>query len=744
MSSLARLLVSGSVCALLLGAGPAPLDEDAEVRAAQAARLQAHYRAVIAELRAADGGPLSPAVAAARARTIDALQAYCDAAIFGENLQYPGARVPHFVDAQGRRCAVAHLLDASGEQALVARIAAQDNHAYVIELADEAPLAAWLARVGLTLAEAARIQIPVPRPLPPVEPKGKEWYAKKNEAPSGASTAAPSAAAGPASTGASGAAARARGGAARTSAADGQLVEPSYTSGAAQDAWWTWWEFNKLRFLAPRPLEDGSPAVVGRYAFGQRVDRFSLGRARAEAQPIFERLLSHADGLVRARAAVALGRSGGRAALAALLPLLEDGQFVVRHAALLGIGATGTMEGAAELLGVVRTGEASSGVAVSPWARQIALVGLGLGRRHGLGTTLDALVRSVADELPPEERADLAPALLAYQALAPAADLQSHALAWLSDAEVETSVRCRAAETLPVSGDPAMLAALTRALGDADVEVRRSAALALGALPHPLVEAALKTASELESEPVARGYALLALGEQGGPDARAFLLKAVREGDTSMRPWAALGLGLSARRDGNEEVRRELREGLGRQANHEVAGAWTLALGLSRDKDALPALLEQAGSAADPRQRMFAALAVALVGDPGTRPALAALLAEEDSPLAVVGLAQALGSFGSYADAEILLATIRDLREPQLQGVLAVALGFHGSQPALDGLQRLVADDSLPAAARAAAVDGLGLLLDRQPGLALAVLGASSNVDALPPWLGHLLATFTL
>ena len=68
------------------------------------------------------------------------------------------APTPHFVDAEGSRCAVAHLLEASGEGALVRRIAHERNHARVHELADEARLVAWLDVAGLSLEEAARIQ----------------------------------------------------------------------------------------------------------------------------------------------------------------------------------------------------------------------------------------------------------------------------------------------------------------------------------------------------------------------------------------------------------------------------------------------------------------------------------------------------------------------------------------------------------------------------------------------------------
>jgi hypothetical protein len=53
-------------------------------------------------------------------------------------------------------------------------------------------------------------------------------------------------------------------------------------------------------------------------------------------------------------------------------------------------------------------------------------------------------------------------------------------------------------------------------------------------------------------------------------------------------------------------------------------------------------------------------------------------------------------------------------------------------------------DEQASAPARAAAVDGLGLLLDRQPGLMLQEVAASANFYAFPDWVNGMLTSFTL
>ncbi|MDC3954815.1 hypothetical protein [Polyangium jinanense] len=121
-------------------------------------RLVAHFRTVLAELRARDTSHLSPEQRAARAGLIAELQRYARTGRFPRNLDFPGIRMPYFVDAFGTRCAMAYLIESTGETDLVARVARTANNAFIREIEGDAALRAWLDRAGLTAAEAARIQ----------------------------------------------------------------------------------------------------------------------------------------------------------------------------------------------------------------------------------------------------------------------------------------------------------------------------------------------------------------------------------------------------------------------------------------------------------------------------------------------------------------------------------------------------------------------------------------------------------
>ncbi len=130
-----------------------PAESDGEV-----ARLRAHFAAVERELLARDVSHLTPEQRAARARHVEVLREYSARGVFPHNHDFPGERVPYFVDEHGTHCAMAYLIARSGHEELVAKVASTRNHAYIPELAADPALVAWLDEAGLTLEEAARIQ----------------------------------------------------------------------------------------------------------------------------------------------------------------------------------------------------------------------------------------------------------------------------------------------------------------------------------------------------------------------------------------------------------------------------------------------------------------------------------------------------------------------------------------------------------------------------------------------------------
>lgn len=138
-------------------------------RAAEVQRIRAHFDSVLDELPARDVATLSTSQRANRTLLLGVLRAYRDAGAFPHNYDFPDAPTPYFIDrGTGVLCAVAHLLDASGRRDIVERVAATDNNVWVPQLAGDTAFTHWLDTQGLTLAEAARIQVPYMFPSPDI------------------------------------------------------------------------------------------------------------------------------------------------------------------------------------------------------------------------------------------------------------------------------------------------------------------------------------------------------------------------------------------------------------------------------------------------------------------------------------------------------------------------------------------------------------------------------------------------
>lgn len=697
--------------------------------AEQTARNQAHYARVVEELASSDVSELADAQRAERARLLEVLRAYNARADFGRSSAFPGARMPHFVDDDGRRCAVAELLHASGEGALVERVRTQANHAWVVDLAEDRDLASWLDRSGLTLWEAARIQGPpvvtTPAPYEP-PPSAPGATTVDTGRPGGISAPAPGAAS-PVASAPPGA----------VSGGGGQQGPTPTTPWTDTDsAWWLWWEYNKLDYLRPNALSARAYPRTGD-GVGDAFDD-QLEALRRTLEPRLIEALGDSDANVRASAAVALGRTAGDAAVDPLLGLLDDRSRTVRQRALLALGATGAPRAQAILLHVAREGTQPDGEDVTPLARPLAVVALGLGRRAGFDASVDAEVARLLETRSHAERERMGIAGLMYHTLAPSAELEEIAARLADSASEPQGVRSRALESLRSASEPAVLSDLQHALNGSRLESRRSAALALGDFAHPLASAALLTAFETEAEPTARGFLLVSIGRQGGDEALEFLADTLRDGKHGMRPWAALGLGVLAHRHADLEVGDVLREALARERNRDTQGAFWLALGLARDVEALPLLREGLAEAADPRQRMYAATALSLIGGEEARAALLARLELEPSAMARTSIQQALGILGRQGDAPALYHALRRLSTPELRGLAASALAFHGSGGALAALHELERSRSSGDVTRAAAYDGLGLMLGRTPSFALGELSRASNFTLYSDWVDEL------
>jgi len=698
------------------------------------ARLKEHYATVERELRARDLAGLTPEQRARRAELIEHLHAYRERGDFTRNPDFPGARVPYFVDQDGRLCAVANLLHETGEDVLVRDVALLDNHVWVSELAGEVRFRRWLDAHGLTFEEAVRIQGPMggggvpvdgtPPPPPSFPPPSGTPWTPADTPVSGPSGGASS----PGRTVGTGTV-----GVPAVSGGTGVLASPMTPSAMPESSedWLAWWEVNKLRWL-----EDGLRAEEPASDDLTRAET-NRDRLRRELAPRLERELGHAQAEVRAAAAFALARAAGATAVPQLCALFDDPSVGVRESAILALGTSASEPGVHALLSLLVEERE-----VTPRARALAIVGLGVARMHGRGPGTDVMLAQLAEGLERAGGDDVVQALALHQSLAPSAALATrvrcasgHFKEKCEHEKARAGTRERALEVLRFDADTAaVLPELLDAVHGRVVDERRAAASALGEVAGALD--ALLTAHELEEEPLARGLLLLSIGAQGGERARAYLVERLSKGKKNELAWAALGLGLLAGQDDDEVARAALRAAFD-EAGQSARESLSLALGLARDREAHGRLVATLADSRADRLRMFASLALGLIDDTAGHAVLLEAIASVSCPYARSGMALALALQNEPGDTERLARLLASERRPESLRDLALALGLRGSSATVAELARLL-DADVPVAVHAATLDALGLALDEAPRLAATRLGGASNYAAWPAWVREL------
>lgn len=167
-----RLLALTAVAAASLAALGAARPTGPEHSAAlEVRRIRIHFDSVLAELAARPVAELGAERIARRTALLAELRDYRDRGVFPHNYDFPGRAVPYFVDRKtGTLCAVAHLLAFTGRRDVVDRVARAENNVRVARLGTDTAFTGWLDANGLTLGEAARIQVPyIDRPVSPAE-----------------------------------------------------------------------------------------------------------------------------------------------------------------------------------------------------------------------------------------------------------------------------------------------------------------------------------------------------------------------------------------------------------------------------------------------------------------------------------------------------------------------------------------------------------------------------------------------
>ncbi|HZN37306.1 MAG TPA: HEAT repeat domain-containing protein, partial [Planctomycetota bacterium] len=285
-------------------------------------------------------------------------------------------------------------------------------------------------------------------------------------------------------------------------------------------------------------------------------------------------------------------------------------------------------------------------------------------------------------------------------------DVHSAARAAVAAAKTPTEL-ASALSLLGLHPDADDIAKLTKLANDRAVDVRRSAALALGRSKHLLALPALQTAFELEHEIITRGLQLLAIGDHAGDGARAFLLGQLTRGNKQLRGHAALALGLWGRGRAGADVADPIAEAFASERNSDQKGAYLLALGLLRHAPSRALLAGALHDGSSSPIRGAAAAALGLLGDRAALPALQQAAVDDSCPWARQQAVRAMACVGNDA-IDALIAAMKSDKDATVQRAAAFALGGLVDPRVPAALLAFAGDESLPATARMGAALGLG------------------------------------
>lgn len=311
-------------------------------------------------------------------------------------------------------------------------------------------------------------------------------------------------------------------------------------------------------------------------------------------------------------------------------------------------------------------------------------------------------------------------------------------------AVTDPHTRAYLALALGKTGTDADLPRVYQLLGDADAQVRRSATIGLGV----------------------RLRGTKGAGVAG--DAVKRLKQVVKEdGDVMARNFAYISLGWI----GGAENAKFLRDEFGREntqqqtflalalgliadpetvpalitrfereADQSAKGAFAIALGLHRDRRAAPALRKGFEGAGEPVLKGHIGLALGMVRDPDAVKPLIAAFAGANDLELIPNLAIALGLLGARPAVAELVARARKEQNEFVKQSLLYSAGLVGDADALAPLAGLLEMERDVAYVRAYATAALGLLGEERTIRAIALLTIDSNYTVRQAFLDELFA----
>lgn len=505
---------------------------------------------------------------------------------------------------------------------------------------------------------------------------------------------------------------------------------------ALQDppAWQNWWTQHRQDYLIPNRLP-GAEKLNDPEA--QDETTASRAPAIAEEARVFalEHLEDAHDG-VRMSAALVIGRLGGTEGAEAILERIKHESGFVEYGMVLALGL-GATPAAIDALLDISEDSLWGRVRLDLHADSYATVALAMAREHGGAARID---KKFNKQLRKRKRDDEdSYSAVCALAISPTEELRDFALKKVEDEGANTAVRRRAVTSLATFDDEKVAKVLKKVLTRGkDIEFRRTAALAIGEVDSKDMEEFLVEAYADEAEQAVRQNLLTSLGRIGGHQAFELLLEEWEDGNTQVRAFAMLGMALMAREGTDARASRMLEVAYQEARSESERNGAVLAMGIGQATGGVSILREVLLEGSNNAVRGNAAMALGMIGTEEAHEALLEAAAENQSPELIGNILTGLGLIGDAEDAPLMKELFEEFGNAEARVAAVWSLALHGSEAILDLMFELAEDQLEDNPTRAAAMRGIGMMLEDGPRPLTGRLTRLHNSAEQPDWLQYI------
>ena len=384
-----------------------------------------------------------------------------------------------------------------------------------------------------------------------------------------------------------------------------QLFDDPNITASILPMWENWWIRNRLHYLSfKEPIVWFETSATGEtvpVATGVRKQVFNV---------LVQCMKEEKSPVVRATGALALGKFKDKTASEALKDSFKnDKDFDVKNVDALSLGILGEDSIVNDLKIILNDNQSSKYGEIT---RAYAALALGYINNKDTVNILKNVVSNTASK-------EISCAALLALGNSQDKSLVTFIAGILNDTGRREEVRAYAAIALGRIKDTSALPALKKAVQDQKGAVRASVAIALGLIKSPDSKDDLLALMKDKTANV-RGYAIISLAQLGDKSLTPAFLQTIKKQDYFAAGTCALALGIL----GDEKALPELREIVKKKKNLSAYYPAIVALGLLKDKDSVPLLINIAekDEATDTIAWYYAIQALGMIGDQKATPVL--------------------------------------------------------------------------------------------------------------------------